>query len=566
MAAAQRTPQSDSMHPRIRRLILPVALCFLLVSPAATAQDTTAARGEDMADVLDEQAKTVSQHINDVFTPMVEVMTEVLFWDPFDALGIYDMRVTDEHGEPVLDERGQPVTAPLRLVVIWLFAGALFFTVYLKFVGFRGTRHAVDILRGKFARPGSGGEVSSFQSVTTALSATVGMGNIAGVALAVGLGGPGATFWMIMAGLLGMAMKFAECTFAVKYRRINADGSVSGGPMYYLREGLEKRGLGWLGWLLAVMFAVLVMGGSVGGGNMLQANQAFEQLATFFPDMEHYGAVYGLVLAVLVGLVIIGGIRRIGEVTERIVPFMAGLYIVAAVVIIAMNIGNTWHAFLLILENAFAPDAVKGGIIGVMIYGIQRGNFSNEAGIGSAAIAHSASMNDEPVSEGIVSAIEPFVDTVVICTMTALVLIFTGYAEDTQGLVGVQLTSAAFGSVLSWFPYILLICVTLFAFSTLISWSYYGLKGWDFLVGGFGEKLFGSRRPTNVMFQLIFLAATVIGASSDILSVMDFSDMMILAMAFPNLLGLYIMAPELRRDMNDYFRRLRNGELEKRKN
>ena len=506
---------------------------------------------------------TLSQKIDKAFTPLVHFLTNVLFVDPFEMIGVYDPQVYDENGNPVYDENGNPVQAPLRLIVLWLLAGGLFFSFYLKFIGIRGMKHAWDILRGKFQGNKTKGEVSSYQSVTTALSATVGMGNIAGVALAIGIGGPGATFWMIVAGLLGMSLKFAECTLGIKYRKINKDGTVSGGPMYYLKRGLEKKGgfMKGLGVFLAFLFAITVMGGSVGGGNMLQANQAFHQLAYFFPGMENYGAYYGIILAIFVGAVIIGGIKSIGKVTEKIVPFMAGIYILAALVIIAMNIHNTGHAFYLIFHNAFNPDAVKGGIIGVMIYGIQRGAFSNEAGMGSAAIAHSASQNNEPVSEGIVASIEPFIDTILICTMTALVLIFTGFAENTQGLEGVQLTSAAFKSVISWFPYVLLVAVTLFAFSTIISWSYYGLKGFDYLFGGLGERWFGSRKVTNITFQMLFLLFTVIGASTDILTVMDFSDMMILAMAIPNLLGLFIMSKEIKYDLKIYWGKLKDGTL-----
>jgi AGCS family alanine or glycine:cation symporter len=540
------------MSPRMIILLL-----FLLLSATPAWAETETQSVEPEPDHI----QTFSQKINESFTPLVEVLSDVLFWDPFSVVGLYDEQVYHEDGSPALDEQGNPVLAPLRFIVLWLLAGGLFFTIYLRFIGFRGLRHAMDILRGKYVKLGAEGEVTPLQSVTTALSATVGMGNIAGVAIAIGIGGPGATFWMIMAGLLGMAMKFAECTLAIKYRKVNEDGSVSGGPMYYLRQGLAKKGLGPLGGLLAVMFAVLVMGGSVGGGNMLQANQAFKQLETFFPAIEHYGAVYGLVMAIIVGVVIIGGIKSIGKVTEKIVPIMAGIYILAALIIITINFKHTGHALWLIFHSAFDPGALKGGVIGVMIYGIQRGNFSNEAGIGSSAIAHSASKNEEPVSEGIVSAIEPFVDTVIICTMTALVLIFTGYSENTQGLIGVQLTSAAFASVISWFPVILLICVTLFAFSTMISWSYYGLKGFDYLFGPLGERMFGSRKVTDLTFQIIFLVFIVIGSSSDIMAVMDFSDMMILAMAFPNLVGLYILAPELKRDMDDYWARLKGGKL-----
>ena len=508
---------------------------------------------------------TLSQKIDQAFTPLSKALGEVLFLDPFSMTGVYDPQVYDENGNPVYNEDGEPVQAPLRLIVLWLLAGGIFFTLYLKFIGIRGIKHAIDVIRGKYAKKGSKGEVTPYQSVTTALSATVGMGNIAGVALAIGIGGPGATFWMIMAGLLGMSLKFAECTLGIKYRKYNKDGSVSGGPMYYLKYGLEKRGktMGKFGIFLAFLFALTVMGGSVGGGNMLQANQAFNQLVYFFPSIQHYGAIYGIFLAILVGAVIIGGIKSIGKVTEKIVPLMAGIYIVAALIIIGLNIHNTHHALWLIFHDAFNPEAIKGGIIGVMIYGIQRGAFSNEAGMGSAAIAHSASQNDEPVSEGIVASIEPFVDTVVICTMTALVLIFTGFSEDTQGLAGVQLTSAAFASVISWFPYVLLVAVTLFAFSTIISWSYYGLKGFDYLFGAWGEKLFGSRRVSNLIFQLSFLLFVIIGASTDILTVMEFSDMMILAMAIPNIMGLFIMAPEIKRDLNNYWGRLKSGELKK---
>ncbi len=509
-------------------------------------------RAEQQNDTL--PGKTLSQRIDEAFVPVVDGLTKVLYWDPFSAAGIYDEQVYDKQGNPVKDDQGKPVKAPLRLIVLWLFAGGLFFTFFLKFIGFRAVRHAFSIMRGKYSG-GKKGEVTPFQSVTTALSATVGMGNIAGVAIGIAIGGPGATFWMIVAGLLGMALKFAECSLGIKYRKVNKDGTVSGGPMYYLKYGLQRKKLGKLGAFLSFLFALLVMGGSVGGGNMLQANQAFKQTVVFFPALDGYGAWYGIGLAFLVGLVIVGGIKSIGRVTSKIVPFMALLYIVSALMIIFINIGNTGHALMEIFKGAFAPGALKGGIIGVMIYGIQRGAFSNEAGIGSAAIAHSASDNKEHIAEGIVASIEPFVDTVVICTMTALVLIFTGYADETRGLQGVQLTSAAFGSVFSWFPYLLLVSVTLFAFSTMISWSYYGLKGFDYLFGDWGERYLGSRKITNQIFNLIFLFFVVVGSSSEIMAVMDFSDMMILAMAFPNLLGLYLLAPEIKTDLKDYWQR-----------
>jgi len=504
---------------------------------------------------------TISQRINGMFVPFVDALSKVLFWDPFSAAGIYDQIVRDKNGNPVKDEKGDIVKAPVKLIVVWLIFGGLFFTIFMRFINIRGFRHSIRLIGGKYDKPGSGGEVSHFQALTTALSATVGLGNIAGVAIAVTIGGPGATLWMILAGLLGMSSKFTECTLGVKYRKINKNGEVSGGAMYYLRDGLKKRKLGYLGHFLAISFAVLVIGGSVGGGNMLQSNQAFRQFETFFPFMEHHGFWYGLAMALMVGLVIIGGIKSIAKVTSKVVPFMAVLYVGAALIIIGMNIEHTGHAFSLIWHGAFSPEALKGGFIGVLIFGFQRGAFSNEAGIGSASIAHSTAKTNEPVSEGIVSLLEPFIDTVVICTMTALVIIFTGFAEGGHELQGVELTSAAFGKVIPWFPYLLLLAVTLFAFSTLISWSYYGQKGFDYLFGQFSEKIFKTRKVSNTIYQLIFLSAIIIGSSSSLSAVMDFSDMMILCMALPNIIGLLILAPEVKQDLNSYWKRLKSGEL-----
>lgn len=526
--------------------------------------DISASETNQADTISDSQTElTISDRINNVFTPIVDVMVEILFWDPFSWMGIYDDQVYDENGEAVFNANGEPVTAPLKLIVLWLIFGGLFFTVFMRFINIRGFGHAIDLIRGRYDHPDDKGEVSHFQALTTALSATVGLGNIAGVAIGITIGGPGATFWMILAGLIGMSSKFAECTLGVKYRKINEKGEVSGGAMYYLKNGLKKKKLGFLGIVLAFLFALLVIGGSIGGGNMFQANQAFKLSEMFFPSIHDYGAWYGLGLAFFVGLVIIGGIKSIARVTSRIVPFMALLYVITAMVIIGININYAGTAFMLIIDGAFSPEALKGGFIGVLIYGFQRGAFSNEAGIGSASIAHSAAKTDEPVSEGIVALLEPFVDTVIICTMTALVIIFSGHWNDPAELTGVQLTSAAFGSVFPWFPYLLLAAVTLFAFSTLISWSYYGLKGFDYLLGGFGKKVFGTRKVTNTIYQLFFLACIVVGASSDMAAVTDFSDMMILCMAFPNIVGLVILAPEVRRDLVSYMRRLKTGEIKK---
>ena len=362
----------------------------------------------------------------------------------------------------------------IPFIVIWLVLGALFFTLRLGFINIRGFKHSLDLARGKYDDPNAPGQVTHFQALATAVSGTVGLGNIAGVAVAVSLGGAGATFWMIIAGLLGMSSKFVECTLGVKYRFINSEGRVFGGPMNYLRYGLEKRGQKGLGKFLAVFFAILAIGASFGGGNMFQANQSFVILAGEFPALVGNGFIFGVVVAILVGVVIIGGISSIAKVTGKIVPVMAAVYIIGALVVIGVNIENIGPAFSAIWDGAFSPSALKGGVIGVLIVGFQRAAFSNEAGVGSAAIAHSAAKTNHPPSEGFVALLEPFIDTVVVCTLTALVLIFTGMHE-VEGVGGVELTSSAFGSVISWFPYVLATAVFLFAFSTMISWSYYCL-------------------------------------------------------------------------------------------
>jgi AGCS family alanine or glycine:cation symporter len=498
-------------------------------------------------------AESFEERMNASFIPIVNGIASVLFWDPFAAIGIYDPVVYDQAGNPVLHPNGDPKEQGIPFIVVWLVFGAIFFTIKMRFINFRGVGHAFELLRGKYDDPKNKGEVSHFQALTTALSATVGLGNIAGVAIAISLGGPGATFWMICAGLLGMASKFTECTLGVKYRFINEKGEVSGGPMYYLSRALTLRGLGGLGKVLAAVFAVLCIGGSFGGGNMFQANQAWAQMAGKVPFFLENRALFGLILAILVGLVIIGGIKSIAKVTDKIVPFMVGVYVLFALIIIGANISQIGEAFGFIFTGAFSPEAMKGGFIGVLIVGFQRAAFSNEAGVGSAAIAHSASKTDEPISEGIVALLEPFIDTVVVCTMTALVLIFTGFAFDTTGLEGSQLTSAAFSSVFSWFDWVLLIAIMLFAFSTMISWSYYGLKAWTYL--------FGDSRFKANLYKFIFLLFIVIGASTSLGAVLDFSDLMILGMAFPNILGLLILVGEVRNDLKDYLYRIKSGEI-----
>ncbi|MGY0393069.1 amino acid carrier protein [Bizionia sp. KMM 8389] len=447
---------------------------------------------------------------------------------------------------------GDPLTKPISFIVIWLVLGALFFTIRMGFINIRGFKHAIDLARGKYDDPTAPGQVTHFQALATAVSGTVGLGNIAGVAVAVSLGGAGATFWMIVCGLLGMSSKFVECTLGVKYRDILPDGRVFGGPMNYLRHGLEKRNMKSLGKVLAGMFAVLAVGASFGGGNMFQANQSFEQLAGQFPVLEGNGFYFGIITAILVGVVIIGGINSIAKVTGRVVPVMASIYVIAALAVIIMNIQNIGPAFSAIYEGAFSPSALKGGIVGVLVVGFQRAAFSNEAGVGSAAIAHSTAKTNNPPSEGFVALLEPFIDTVVVCTLTALVLIFTGMHE-VEGLAGAQLTSDAFGSQISWFPYVLALAVFLFAFSTMISWSYYGMRAWTYL--------FGKSKKIEFIYKMLFLVFVVIGASVSLGAVLDFSDMMILAMSFPNIIGLYIMSGEVKGDLTEYINKLKSNKL-----
>ena len=433
------------------------------------------------------------------------------------------------------------------LIVVWLIMGSVVFTLYLRFVNIRGFRLALAIVRGDYAKPGDDGEVSHFQALTAALSGTVGLGNIAGVAVAISIGGPGATLWMIVAGFLGMSLKFAECTLAVKYRRVNAEGVVSGGPMYYLRAGLAKRGWPRLGRGVAAFFAVACIGGSL---TFFQANQSFQQFsATTGFDT---GWLYGLVMALLVGVVIIGGIKSIARVTAKLVPLMCGIYLLAAITVLLTHFTQIPATVLIIVKGAFAPEAVHGGIIGVLIQGFRRAAYSSEAGIGSAPIAHAAVRTDEPVTEGLVALLEPFIDTVVVCTMTALVIVVTGMYQ-TPGVDGVSLTSAAFASVIGWFPAILTVAVVLFAFSTIISWSYYGLKAWTYL--------WGDSTASEITFKLLICATVVMGPVMELYAVIDLVDSLVFAMAVPNIFGLYLMAPEVRRELDSFLRRVQSGEI-----
>jgi AGCS family alanine or glycine:cation symporter len=447
-------------------------------------------------------------------------------------------------------------------VLVWLIAGATIFTIYFRFINFRAFRHGFQLVRGDYSDPTAAGEVTHFQALATALSGTVGLGNIAGVAVAVSLGGPGATFWMILAGFLGMSSKFVECTLGVKYRNVYTDGSVSGGPMYYLSKGLAERSdkLKSLGKVLAVMFAIFCIGGSFGGGNMFQANQSFKQVVAVTGGdvswLADKGWLFGLVIASLVGMVIIGGIQGIARVTSKVVPFMAVIYVITGLFIIFSNLSEIPAAFAAIINGAFSPEGIAGGIVGVLFQGFKRAAFSNEAGVGSAAIAHSAVRTNRPVTEGFVALYEPFIDTVVVCTITALVIIVTGtWDPSVDPSQGVALTSAAFESSVSWFPWILTLAVVLFAFSTMISWSYYGLKAWTYL---FGESMI-----TDIVYKVMFLSFVVIGSSMELGSVIDFSDAMIFAMAFPNMLGIYFLLPVVKKELNEYWAEYKAGKLQK---
>ena len=474
----------------------------------------------------------------------------------------------------------------IPFVLMLLVFGATMFTIYFGFPAISKFGLAINTVRGKYDEidhhsveksdlniidgdlvgtikdESQEGEVSHFQALATAVSGTVGLGNIAGVAVAIAVGGPGATFWMIVCGLIGMSTKMVECTLGVKYRDVGEDGTVYGGPMYYLKRGLESQNMAMLGKILAVIFAILCVGASFGGGNAFQSNQAAVQIVSMFGlGGSASGFIIGIIMAVLVGIVIIGGIKRIAKITEKIVPFMAIIYVIAALIIIFSNFQHIGSAFSLIIQGAFTPMAGLGGVLGVIIVGFQRAAFSNEAGAGSAAIAHSAVKTKYPASEGVVALLEPFIDTVVICTMTALVIIFFnmdvgafdyGNSRNSAVLInatgeyigGVDLTSMAFDSVLPGFSYILTVAIILFAFSTMISWSYYGLQSWKFL--------FGRGKTADILYKILFLVFVVIGASATLDAVIKFSDAMILALVFPNMIGLVLLFPKVKKEINRY--------------
>lgn len=514
------------MLARLGRALAPLAVLLLGAAPRLAAQAAEGPSGlEAAADRL----------MGYIVAPLSAVFFyDVMFWD-----------------------NGAETNIQLPIVVLWLVMGSVYLTLRMGFINIRAFTHAINVTRGKYSDPDDAGEVSHFQALSAALSATVGLGNIAGVAIAVSLGGPGATFWMIIAGLIGMSAKFAECTLGQKYREVRPDGRVMGGAMFYLSKGLGEIGKPGLGRALAVLFAILCVGGALGGGNTFQVSQSMGALQESIPALITYPWLYGLVMALLVGVVIIGGIRRIADVAEKIVPTMVGVYVVAALFILFDNAGAIPSAFGAIISGAFTPEAGYGGFIGVLVMGFRRAAFSNEAGAGSAAIAHSAARTPYPIREGVVALLEPFIDTVVVCTMTALVIVITGaynnpeYADLIAGQNGAALTSRAFGEHITWFPMILGVCVLLFAFSTMISWSYYGERCWAYLFGD------GKSRS----FQLLFVTFTFLGSVVSAQNILNFGDLMILGMAFPNLFGVLLLSGKVRQDLDAYWGMYKRGEF-----
>lgn len=451
-----------------------------------------------------------------------------------------------------------PEVFDIPLVLVWIALCAVFFTLYLGFINFRFFGYAWQLLCGKYNEPGAKGELSNFQSLATSMAGTVGLGNIAGVAVAVSLGGPGAVFWMMVMGFLGMSSKFAEVMLGVKYRRkLDGEGphKFVGGPMYYVRDAFEQRGIKYIGGFLAVFFAVCCMLGSIGAGNMFQANQALEQVvrvsggeeASFFADK---GWLFGVVLAALVGAVIIGGLKSIGRVSSSLVPAMAVIYLSACFYVIALHYEDIPSALITIFTEAFTPEAGIAGVIGGMLVGIQRAAFSNEAGLGSAAIVQATARTDYPVRQGFVGMLGPFIDTVIVCMATALLIVVTGMHETGQGLAGVELTSQALEQGGEWLAYVLAVAVFLFAFSTQITWYYYGEVG--------ATYIFGEKKWVALSFKIIFLVFTVIGCASQLENVIAFADALFLSMAFANIVALYILAPEIKRDLKAYILQMKS--------
>ena len=448
----------------------------------------------------------------------------------------------------------------MPFIVAWLITGGVFLTFRFGFINVRMFAHSYKIITGKYKTADDVGEITPFQSLTTALSATVGLGNIAGVAIAISIGGPGATFWMILAGFFGMTLKFTEVTLAQIYREKRPDGRIMGGAMQYLSKGFSARGYAKSGKFLAILFSLFAIGGSLGAGNAFQTSQAVSVISERIPFFETYPILFGIILATIVGFVIIGGIKRIASTAEKIVPLMVVIYLMASLWILAINASEVPSAITLIFNEAFATSSVAGGFIGVLVVGFQRASFSSEAGVGSAAIVHSTAAVKYPVRQGMVALYEPFIDTIVICTITALVIITTGvydpsgeFAHLVAEKEGAALTAAAYGTVISWFPVVLSFSIVLFAFSTMISWSYYGERSWTYL---FGEKY-------TLLYKLIFISFTVIASVTSASVMLNFSDLLFLAMALPNLIGLYVLQGDVKANLNVYLSKWKDGELDR---
>lgn len=463
---------------------------------------------------------------------IVGPLASVLFWAPFSFIGF-----------------------DLPLILFVMVAGGIFFTLRYKFVNIKLFKHSIDVIKGKYDNPDDEGEISHFQALTAALSATVGLGNIAGVAVAIQLGGPGAVFWLWLVAFMGMSMKFSSCTFALMYREVDKKGHVLGGPMVYLKKGLADIGMTKLGKVFSLIFCICVIGGSFGGGNLFQANQTYELLRGQFPSLDTTEAAFtvGITLAFLAGIVLIGGITRIANVTSKMVPAMTIFYVTSCLAIIFSNISEIPALFVSIFTEAFNPSAIyTGGFIGVMIQGVKRASFSNEAGVGSAAIAHAAAKTDEPIREGVVAMLEPFIDTHLICTMTSLAILVTGAHLDPElAGKGAQITAKAFASLGSFMPYLLTVATAVFAYSTVISWSYYGEKGWQYL---FGKKWI-------LLYKIIYIFVIIAGPLITLKNVIDFSDLMILSMAFPNIIGMMFLSKKLVPKVQDYIERLQAGKM-----
>ncbi len=568
---------------------------------AATDQaDSSPADSAQMGDGEKDILQTINEKLNEVDKVVGENVVAPMAGVIFNGLWTEDLLGTK-----------------IPFIVVWLFIGAIFFTIYMGFINIRGFWHAIRLTKGDYDDPDDHGEVTHFQALSSALSGTVGLGNIAGVAIAIGQGGPGATFWMVLVGLLGMSSKFTECTLGQMYRTEDKKGRVSGGPMRYLSAGLKEKGLGVFGSILAVMFAILCIGGSFGGGNTFQISQSLDAIRTEVPVLNQYSWLYGLAMAAAVGLVIVGGIKSIGKVAARIVPLMCAGYVLCVLYILGTHWQDIPNAFQQIFDGAFNTDAAYGGFLGCLVIGIKRAVFSNEAGTGSASIAHSAAKTDVPVREGYVALLEPFIDTVVVCTMTALVIIITGVIADrSQPLQSATMKQELAVSVLAkdldieglsqqdaekylmqidrnkdgksdydadgdskltvndmvkldrgayftkeafvtggyeWFKWFLFIAIVLFAFSTCISWAYYGERCFTALFGDWSSGL----------FKVLFLSFTFLGAVIAPTSIKDFSDMMILGMAFPNMLGMYFLSGNVKRHLNEYISDLKAGKYDK---